>query len=141
MDNKIINPICPYCNKESKYVNSSIIYGKDYGMLYLCEDCNAYCGVHKGTNIPLGTLANRILRDLRKKAHSYFDRFYKEKLIDQIYKKKSDLSRRNKSYLWLSLQLNLPLNETHIGMFDEDRCKDVIRICSDKINQLNSSVG
>ena len=35
------NPICPYCNQESQFVDSSVIYGKSYGMIYLCSDCDA----------------------------------------------------------------------------------------------------
>jgi hypothetical protein len=40
------NPICPYCNQESQFVDSSVIYGKSYGMIYLCSDCDAYVGCH-----------------------------------------------------------------------------------------------
>ena len=45
---------------------SSMIYGKDYGKIYLCTNCNAFTGVHKNSDKPLGTLANSILRTKRK---------------------------------------------------------------------------
>lgn len=51
--------ICPYCGRVAKYVDSSVIYyGHSYGMAYLCRPCNAYVGVHHGTDRPKGSLAN-----------------------------------------------------------------------------------
>ena len=49
--------ICPYCLKQSQYGDSSIFYGKSYGMMYYCLDCDARVGVHKGTDKALGRLA------------------------------------------------------------------------------------
>jgi len=42
-------------------------------MIYLCRSCDAYVGVHKGTDKPKGRLANAELREYKKKAHSAFD--------------------------------------------------------------------
>ena len=48
-----MNNICPYCNGKILYSKSSkMIYGKDYGGIYYCENfpiCNSYVGVHKNT--------------------------------------------------------------------------------------------
>jgi len=41
---------CPYCKGETKYVDSSLVYGRSYGMMYLCEPCDAYVGVHHKTS-------------------------------------------------------------------------------------------
>lgn len=38
-------------------------------------------------------------------------------------------SNRNKSYLWLSNQLNIPHEVCHIGMFDVEDCKRVVELC------------
>lgn len=55
--------VCPYCGRVAKYVDSSVIYyGHSYGMAYLCRPCNAYVGVHSGTDRPKGSLANAELR-------------------------------------------------------------------------------
>lgn len=54
--------VCPYCKEQTEYVDSACIYGKSYGMIYLCRKCDAYVGVHKGTNKALGRLANKELR-------------------------------------------------------------------------------
>jgi hypothetical protein len=41
--------ICPYCNNLTAFVDSETIYGKSYGMVYYCKDCDAYVGTHKGS--------------------------------------------------------------------------------------------
>ncbi len=58
MDGILSGKICPYCGNRTEYVDSSVIYGRSYGMIYLCWDCMAYVGVHKGTDRALGRLAN-----------------------------------------------------------------------------------
>ena len=75
----IIGKICPYCKSETEYIDSSFVYGKSYGMIYICKPCDAYCGVHKGTDNALGRLANAELRYWKKEAHKYFDVIWKEK--------------------------------------------------------------
>ena len=59
---------CDYCGRETEYVDSKVIYGKSYGKIYLCRNCMAYVGVHKGTDKPLGRLANAELRNWKKAA-------------------------------------------------------------------------
>lgn len=73
----ISGKICPYCGKPTDYVDSSTIYGKSYGMTYLCKACDAYCGVHKGPDKALGRVANKELRHWKKEAHKYFDLIWK----------------------------------------------------------------
>ena len=71
--------LCPYCLNLTEYVDSSIIYGKSYGMIYLCKRCDAYVGVHRGTAKSLGRLANKTLRHWKKEAHRYFDNIWMRK--------------------------------------------------------------
>ena len=68
---------CDYCGREAEFVDSKIIYGKSYGKIYLCRNCMAYVGVHKGTDKPLGRLANAELRNWKKAAHAAFDPLWK----------------------------------------------------------------
>lgn len=90
MDEIFTGKICPYCGKPTEFVDSSVIYGRSYGMIYLCRDCRAYVGVHKGTNQALGRLANAELRDAKKEAHFYLtncqDQSYKQDL-EEVYPK------------------------------------------------------
>ncbi|MBO5020697.1 MAG: hypothetical protein J6D52_08545 [Clostridia bacterium] len=64
--------ICRYCGGKVILTDSSQIYGKDYGKIFLCTTCNAFVGVHKKTEKPLGTLANSILRSKRKETHQVY---------------------------------------------------------------------
>ncbi len=112
--------LCPYCGAIAKLVDSSVIYGKSYGMAYICSnypDCDAYVGAHKGTDKPKGRLANPELRELRKQAHAAFDPLWR-----------SGSFSRTKAYRWLSRQLKIPFDETHIGNFDEEMCLKVISV-------------
>lgn len=113
---------CDYCGRRAEYVDSKIIYGKSYGMIYLCrcEPSGAYVGVHKGTDKPLGRLANGQLRYWKKRAHDAFDPLWKYGKFKR---------RRNAAYAWLAEQMGLPVEKTHIGMFDVGQCKAVIQIC------------
>lgn len=117
---------CPYCGEYAEYVDSEIIYGKSYGMVYLCKPCDAYVGVHEGTCHPLGRLANAELRKYKIQAHAYFDPLYKRKMEKGYSKGKA----RSKAYQWLSREMGIPAHETHIGMFDVGQCKKVIEVCS-----------
>lgn len=130
MNEILTGKICPYCGKRTEFVDSSVIYGRSYGMIYLCRDCRAYVGVHKGTDRALGRLANKELREAKKEAHFYFDQIAKTNLINKIWNIHiPNMSNRNKAYLWLSNQLNIPYEFCHIGMFDIDCCKRVVELC------------
>lgn len=122
---------CPYCNQRTKYVDSSVVYGKSYGMIYYCAQCQAWVGVHKGTNKALGRLANKKLRKYKCMSHYYFDGLWKKKVKQGC--KKHDARRM--AYKWLSEQMGIPASETHIGMFDVDQCKQVIEICKRYYNE------
>lgn len=111
----ISGKVCPYCKSKSEYIDSSIIYGKSYGMVYYCKPCDAYCGVHKGTDKALGRLANKELRYWKKEAHKYFDMIWKE-----------GYNKRGKVYINLSSHLSIPVEYCHIGMFSIKTCQEVI---------------
>jgi len=86
-------------------------------MVYLCRPCDAYVGVHKGTDRPLGRLANAELRHWKNAAHASFDPLW------QFGKYRG---RRNDAYRWLAEKMGLPEEKTHIGMFDVAQCQKVI---------------
>jgi len=106
---------CPYCGSETEYIDSSFVYGKSFGMIYICKPCDAYCGTHKGTNIALGRLANKELRHWKKEAHKYFDVIWKE-----------GHEKRREAYRQLAKHLNIPADYCHIGMFAVEDCKKVV---------------
>jgi len=124
--------ICPYCNGDSVFVDSNEVYGRSYGMIYLCRPCKAWVGVHKGTNEALGRLANAELREGKKEAHFYFDKLWSYKI------KKGTKRRlaRTKAYNWLSEELGTSISKTHIGYFDLEMCKKVVILCKPIVDKL-----
>ena len=97
---------CDYCGRQAEYVDSKVVYGKSYGMMYLCRNCMAYVGVHKGTDKPLGRLANAELRYWKKRAHAVFD---------PLWQRGRFRGHRNAAYGWLAQKMGLPVEKTHIG--------------------------
>lgn len=110
---------CDYCGRQAEYVDSKVIYGKGYGMVCLCRNCMAYVGVHKGTDKPLGRLANAELRYWKKAARAVFDPMWKYGRFRH---------HRNAAYGWLAQKMGLPIEQAHIGMFDVAQCKKAIEI-------------
>lgn len=125
--NKTIPPvICPYCDNGAKLIDSKDYYsnGKSYGMMYLCKPCDATCGVHKTSNKPLGNLANKELRKLRREAHSLFDPLWQAKIRkDGCSKTKA----RRAGYKWLAGLLQLRPEHCHISWFSNEICKLAIK--------------
>ena len=78
----------------------------------------AYVGVHSGTDRPKGSLANAELRDWRKATHARFDPLWRD----------GPFKKRNAAYRWLSEQMKLPIEQTHIGMFTVEQCKAALEI-------------
>ncbi len=117
---------CPYCGAKVLLRKASYVYtiknaDEKYSKVWVCSnypECDAYVGCHKGTDIPMGRLANARLRTLKKEAHKQFDPLWK-----------SDFMSRREAYKWLSDMLNIPLEQCHIGMFDIKQCQRVIHLC------------
>jgi len=106
---------CPYCGRKAKLVDGSYFHpntkyiDKNY---FVCPGCDAHVGCHRGTSIPLGTLANAELRKKRILLHQTFDLSWKY----------SKALTRRQSYISLSIKLNIPLAKCHIALFDLDMC-------------------
>jgi len=107
--------LCPYCKNEAKFGPNEEWYGRRYGksyMCYYCKPCNAYVGTHNNTDKPLGTMANKELREWRRKAHA---------VIDPLWKS-GGMKRKDVYY-----QLNKKFGKwIHIGESDIETCQKVI---------------
>ena len=112
--------ICPYCGNPAALVDSSVIFGHSYGMIWQCQPCDARVGCHDGSEVPLGTLANGKLRRARREVHAAFDPLWRIGWLT-----------RPKAYQWLGAQLKIPIEECHVGMFDLDRCAAALVACMD----------
>ena len=117
---------CRYCGNNVVLTSNAEIYGKEYGngKCYLCRNCKAFVGVHTGTEIPLGTLANNELREERKKAHYKFDK---------LWKKPTRIMTRCNAYKWLAKEMGIDIKNTHIALFEIEQCKKVIELVDKKI--------
>ena len=123
---------CPYCRAKAFLRPASFIghfgeayKGKEY---YVCANyprCDSYVSAHRGSRLPMGTLADGQLRGLRREAHQAFNRLWKNRYmtIDEAYR-------------WLQLKLGIPKSEAHIANFSEYRCKEVIRLCTEFISSV-----
>lgn len=121
-------PVCPYCHMDAELVDSIRVYAKSYGLLWICQPCQAWVGVLQDSksNRPKGSLAKAELRQLRVQAHAAFDPFWKDRLA-LIGGSKS--KARKHYYQKLGEALSLERSDCHIGKFDEDQCRRVLDIC------------
>ena len=132
----MIGALCPYCHQPSKIVGGDAIYPnrRDLALLkyHRCAPCDAHVGCHKvgaylwdngkkivsdGT-LPMGRLANAELRQAKMAAHAAFDPIWRD-----------EGTPRRIAYDWLSKQLGIPINRTHIGEFDLAMCQRVVEVC------------
>lgn len=118
------SPTCPYCGLGSFLVTGREIY-PHYPKLacmpfWLCRPCHAYVGCHPKSTAPLGRLANAELRLWRRRAHAAFDPIWK---IGRI--------TRSAAYMWLAGELGIAPEDTHIALFDVERCRSVVAICNE----------
>ncbi|KKM67368.1 hypothetical protein LCGC14_1471740 [marine sediment metagenome] len=123
-------PTCPYCGDKALLKDSVEVYGgRSFGRMWICKNypkCDSYVGLHPGTTRSLGRMANKELRTAKKKAHAAFDRLWKYKIKSSFCNKKA---ARGAGYAWLAEELNIDPHECHIGMFDIELCKRVMKLC------------
>ncbi len=110
---------CPYCGGEVKYLSNSFIYGREYGngKCYACLSCRAFVGVHTGTQVPLGRLADKQTTTLRKQCHALFDPMWRDKKV---------FENRKQAYSWLADQLGIPVKECHMAWLTDVQLVDAL---------------
>lgn len=121
---RVKNPLppiteCPHCgSKVNIEPNSTVYRGRSYGewpWVYVCEDdeCDSYVGLHPYTSIPLGTLANKQIREARKRSKAVFNQYMNEKGIG-----------RSQAYSNLAQCMGIDVNDCHFGWFDVQQCDE-----------------
>lgn len=123
MKNQQVN--CPYCHSPALLRPASLVHGKTNlskeSYLYVCSQwpgCDSYVSAHKHNRRPMGTLANGNLRHKRILAHRALQRVQEKHHMEKWA-----------AYLWLQGKLGLSPSHTHIGMFSEQMCEQVIALC------------
>ena len=118
--------ICPYCGGRAVLRPAEYVYGSQTilpgSRLYVCSNYpdrfSAYVGVHEGTTVPKGSLANGNLRHKRIMAHRAFDRIWKNHVMS-----------RSEAYGWLAFKLGIEPGEAHIGNFSDYYCERTVAEC------------
>lgn len=122
--------VCPYCGELAQRVTGELIYPKlphlHSVIIYECTPCDARVGTHKNSGKPLGRLANKELRTLKMQTHAAFDRLWKCDHMD-----------RTNAYIFLAKAMGIKKQFCHIGMFNEDQCRQAIDISRTKLKEFN----
>lgn len=121
---------CPYCGATAVLRDASYIHGDRSrgGLVYVCSRypaCDSYVGVHQGTILPKGSLANRELRSKRIQAHKVFDLLWEKGIFT-----------RDEAYRWMTDKFCLTRSQAHIGYFSSYMCDQLI-LESQKVLQNN----
>ena len=118
---------CPYCGAQAILRPASWVHGKSLQSqgkhLYVCcnwPKCDSYVAAHEYDLTPMGTLANSELRHKRILAHKALEKYQKITRMD-----------RWATYLWLEGKLGYDAQSTHIGLFSEKTCDEVIALCNE----------
>jgi hypothetical protein len=124
--------VCDYCGQPARFHStSSHIYGRDYGPVWDCRPCDAFVGCHPNRS-PKGTLAKKPRREARKAVHALFDHLWQDWLLAYpgALRQSSTMKQvmRVRAYEWLAHHLGIPVEQTHIAMFDELMCTRAIAV-------------
>lgn len=108
-------PTVHHCGHPIEIAHHTQVYAQEYSdwpWLYRCEHCDAHVGMHPFTNIPLGTLADKKLREFRKSCKPSFDALWREGTLT-----------RKEAYALLADHLQIELNDCHFALFNEAQCQ------------------
>lgn len=91
--------------------------GSKYGPFYGCSRYPACEGTHGAhpDGSPLGVPADELTEKWRGRVHELFDPLWKEHGYE-----------REEAYRLLAERMEIPREETHVAMFDIERCKQAI---------------
>lgn len=113
--NALPAPTVCSCGRPVEIAHHEQVYGGEYSdwpWMYRCAPCDASVGMHPFTNIPLGTLADRELRAIRKACKQPFEMLWQNGRMD-----------RKAAYGGLARHLRIPVEQCHFGWFDADTCR------------------
>lgn len=113
---------CHYCASTVVLIEARKLFLMDAEpspLVYFCTGCGARIGVHAGTKIPLGMIADAETRKARIEAHAAFDELWMSGKVGRF-----------KGYAWLAHKLGIEHAICHIGWMDAELCKQVVEICA-----------
>ncbi|HAT2250347.1 MULTISPECIES: zinc-finger-containing protein [Aeromonas] len=111
---------CRFCGSPLELVSKQVVYpaAPAKTMIYRCnrDACDSYISCREGTDIAIGSVANRDTRLARREAHASINT-----LVD------SGRMNKHEAYAWMQHLLSLPYTRRGIGWLDEHECKVVVR--------------
>lgn len=113
----------------------SEVYGRACGewpWLYMCDRCGSRVGMHPFTAIPLGTVADNITRESRKRAKAKFEPLWRGDAAQMT---------RSDAYAWLAGRLGLTPAECHFGLFDTAMCRRAHMECTQMLATTTTDEG
>lgn len=123
-------PVTCFCGSPAHLHNNSKLYGREYGNVpyaYICDRffekpsaCRGSVGVHPNGK-PLGTIPDAQTKVMRQKLHAIVDPLWKNQ-------ERSKRQARGSVYGYLQRITGLSSAECHIGMFDADKCLEVMKL-------------
>ncbi len=103
---------CPYCGSPAVLRDAS------------------YMGIHQGTSLPKGSLANRTLRKKRIQAHPIFDQLWRRGIFS-----------RKEAYRWIGDKFCLQTRQAHTGNFSDYMCDQLIQEASKVLKNNHIPLG
>jgi hypothetical protein len=118
-------PDC-FCGSRTIYQDSKEYYhGTSYGMRYICErwpECLGSVGAHPDGQ-PLGTVPDPETKRLRGVCHGMVDAIWRDANLTA----KEQRQKRGSVYRWLQNITGLSQGECHIGKFNAEQCRFLIK--------------
>lgn len=123
---------CRFCSGRVDLVNNAAFYGgREFGwpLAYACSECGARVGCHPGTDIPLGTLADKETILARRAAHAAFDPLWQNKGPGTRARAYRDLSKA------------MGRKAAHISWMDAADCLQVVKLVqSGALNTIQPTI-
>ena len=110
--------LCPYCK-----VPTELKVG-----YYECPRCFASVECHPGTTAAMGFVARGTLRKLRHELHEDMDQLWKTGNL-----------KRDVVYYRLRQKMGLTKAACHVAKFDEDQCKEAMKVIAEIKEELKNS--
>ncbi len=138
---------CPYCARPTIRTNGFVVYGRldlKSKRIIACFHCDAWVGCHSSTGEPLGAIANKEVRDARRRGHAAFD-----PLWDKDKARKGmpagwtpPFHGRPSAYAWLAKELGLVPGTLHFAqMTDLEQIAKAVALCHAKTSEVNRALG
>lgn len=113
---------CHHCGSpDIRLTTNDIIYGQPVGkwpLVWYCINCEAAVSCHPETEIPIGFMADRHTRQLRKRVHRNFDPLWKGPRS----------MPREEAYRWLAGKMGIDPCICHVSYFDASMCRRALKI-------------